>query len=298
MSRSNFTVSVVIPVWNSEQTIGTTIRALLMQTVAIDEVIVVDDGSTDRTTDVLASFGDRIRILRRENGGPAAARNTGVRAARSEIIAFTDSDCVPERSWLANLLAGFEVADSARFAGVGGIVRGMDRNLTSEYIDLVRLLDPEPDASGEIPYLITANACFRREALTAVGLFDEGFRRPGGEEAELGYRLRQAGCQFNLAPSAVVHHHHRQSFEGLLRTLVNYGRGAARIAGLWPEYRIERPLLRMLRQLASPRAMVRRWWDRTSEHGWRKGLYFALLDHLRQPAFLLGYRLGTRKTTD
>lgn len=298
MIRSNLTISIIVPVWNSERTIEMTVGALLMQTLAADEIIIVDDGSTDRTTARLAGFGDRIRIVRRENGGPAAARNTGVREARGEMIAFTDSDCLPERSWLADLLAGFDVADSTRLAGVGGVVRGIGGGLTSEYIDLIRLLDPEPDANGEIPYLITANACFRREALTGVGLFDEGFRRPGGEEAELGYRLRRGGYQFKLAPTAVVYHHHRQSFDGLMRTLINYGAGAARIANLWPERRIERPLFLMLRQLASPRAMTRRWRDRTFAHGWQRGLYFALLDHLRHPAFLLGYRLGTRKTAN
>ena len=162
MIRSNLTISIIVPVWNSERTIEMTVGALLMQTLAADEIIIVDDGSTDRTTARLAGFGDRIRIVRRENGGPAAARNTGVREARGEMIAFTDSDCLPEGSWLATLLAGFDLADSTRLAGVGGVVRGIGGDLTSEYIDLIRLLDPEPDVNGEIPYLITANACFQR----------------------------------------------------------------------------------------------------------------------------------------
>jgi len=301
MSARDVTVSVVVPAWNAGQTIGTTVSALLMQTAAPDEIIIVDDGSTDETIEALAGFGDAIKVIRRPNGGPSAARNTGVREATSDLIAFTDSDCVPERNWLAGLLAGFDTSDSAQpkgVGGVGGLVRGVGGSLTGEYVDVVRLLDPEPDTRGEIPYLITANACFRRSALLEVGLFDEGFRRPGGEEAELGYRLRQAGYRFRLAPSALVHHHHRQSIGGLIRTLMNYGAGAARIASLWPTHRIEHPLRRMLRHLASPRALIRRWRQRTVDYGWRRGLYFALLDHLRHPVFLLGYRLGTRKSAN
>ncbi|MEY4166696.1 MAG: putative glycosyltransferase EpsJ, partial [Acidobacteriota bacterium] len=89
MSARDVTVSVVVPAWNAGQTIGTTVSALLMQTAAPDEIIIVDDGSTDETIEALAGFGDAIKVIRRPNGGPSAARNTGVREATSDLIAFT-----------------------------------------------------------------------------------------------------------------------------------------------------------------------------------------------------------------
>jgi len=289
-------VSVVVPVWNGAATIGRTIEALLAQTRPASEIIVVDDGSTDQTAQALTRFGERVRVVHRVNGGPAAARNSGIEVARGGLIAFTDSDCEPATDWLASLSAGFDDDAERKIAGVGGVVRGDGATLTDQYIDLIRLLDPEPDARGQIPYLITANACFRRQALVEVGGFDEGFRKPGGEEAELGYRLRRAGYEFRFTPAAIVRHRHRQNPGDLLRTLANYGEGAARIGRRWPELRIDDPGRLLLRQLISPRALGRRLRQRVAGHGWRSGLYFAGLDQLRYPSFLLGYYRGERQT--
>ena len=87
-------LSVVIPTWNRERLVCEAVESALAQRPARVEVIVVDDGSTDGTTDVLARrFGQRIRVLRTEGrGGPGAARNAGVREARGELLAFLDSD--------------------------------------------------------------------------------------------------------------------------------------------------------------------------------------------------------------
>ena len=291
-------ITIVVPVWNGEKTIRQCVLALLGQSTPASEIIVIDDGSTDGTGAILREFGERVRVVSQPNRGPAAARNAGIRAARGELIAFTDSDCFPDQDWLASLQEGFRLPGPVPTGGVGGIVRGIGgagQTLTGEYVDLIRLLDPEPDGAGEIPYLITANACFARKMLEEVGLFDEGFRRPGGEEAELGYRIRRAGYHFRLAPAALVWHRHRENLVGLLGTLANYGAGAARIGQLWPEQRIARPGRRLLRQLAGLRSSAGRFGRHRREYGLEKALYFTLLDHLRQPAFLWGYRREARK---
>jgi teichuronic acid biosynthesis glycosyltransferase TuaG len=85
-------VSVIIPCFNSQNTIKETVESVLVQTMQDFEVIVVDDGSTDDTKQALSDYGDRVKYLYRENGGQSAARNTGIRAARGEILAFVDSD--------------------------------------------------------------------------------------------------------------------------------------------------------------------------------------------------------------
>jgi glycosyltransferase involved in cell wall biosynthesis len=91
LNRGNPLVSAVIPAYNAEQFISGAIQSVLAQTHKIDEIIVVDDGSTDRTAEIAAGFPG-VRVIQRPNGGPGAARNTGIHAASGEWIGFLDSD--------------------------------------------------------------------------------------------------------------------------------------------------------------------------------------------------------------
>lgn len=93
-------ISVVIPTFNRAHLIGETLACVLAQTVAPAEIIVVDDGSTDATDDVLRRLGNQVRTIRVANGGPLAARNVGLRAAQSELVAFCDDDDL----WMPNFI--------------------------------------------------------------------------------------------------------------------------------------------------------------------------------------------------
>ena len=86
------TVSVIMPAYNAARFVGETIESVLAQTHRPEEIIVVDDGSSDNTLDVLASYGATVRVLQQSNGGPTAARNAGVAIARGEWLAFLDAD--------------------------------------------------------------------------------------------------------------------------------------------------------------------------------------------------------------
>ncbi len=90
--RQSYAVSVVIPAYNAEKYIGRAIDSVLAQTRQPDEIIVVDDGSTDNTPNAIKSYGSKVYYIHQENGGASVARNTGIEAAKSEWIAFLDAD--------------------------------------------------------------------------------------------------------------------------------------------------------------------------------------------------------------
>jgi len=113
-------VSVIIPAYNCEQTIRHIIQAIFAQTYPAVNIIVVDDGSTDQTPQIIQSF-DGLTYLHQENAGPAAARNCGAKESQDEIIFFTDSDCVPERDWIEKSIKPFQEEKVAVVAGSYGI---------------------------------------------------------------------------------------------------------------------------------------------------------------------------------
>lgn len=99
VDKNEFIISVVIPAYNAGPYIRRTLESVLRQTHPADEIIVVDDGSTDNTADVAASYGDSVVLIRQENAGASVARNTGIEAAKGNWIAFLDGDdeWIPER---------------------------------------------------------------------------------------------------------------------------------------------------------------------------------------------------------
>lgn len=291
-SKRNTKVSVVVPVYNRGHGIEATVKRLLSQSFAPHEIIVVDDGSTDDTPEVLKRFGTQITVLRKENGGPASARNCGIRAASGEFIAFTDSDALPDKEWLRNLLKGF---DSPRVAGVGGIVRGINKGLLSEYADLRRLYDAGRDETGGIAYFATCNASFRRHAIHEAGLFDERFPKPGGEDDELCYRIKLLGYELKAVDDAIVLHHHK-SFRNLLKAQSNYGEGAYIIGSIWPERRWRgSPRKGLVACLLSMLMVVNKSSVYRPKYSLPKSVAFSFLDRAQFLAATWGYLRGERK---
>jgi len=98
MQDNQLTISVVIPAYNSAAHVSRAIDSVLAQTRPADEIIVVDDGSTDATADVIRAYGPKVRLITQPNGGVSAARNAGINAASGDWIAFLDAD----DEWLTN----------------------------------------------------------------------------------------------------------------------------------------------------------------------------------------------------
>jgi glycosyltransferase involved in cell wall biosynthesis len=101
-------IGVVIPTFNSENFVEDALESVLNQTIKELEVVVVDDGSTDSTVSIVKKFGNRVKIIRKENGGPGSARNLGVKSMNQEWIAFLDSDDCWEKSHIETLIASLE----------------------------------------------------------------------------------------------------------------------------------------------------------------------------------------------
>ncbi len=222
-------ISIVIPAFNAEKTLPACLEACLSQTHPETEIIVVDDGSSDRTA-ALAGEYPEIKLFRQSNAGPAAARNHGAKMARGDIVAFTDSDCVPRRDWLEKLLAGFD----DNVAGVGG-----SYDIQNPQCLLARLVQAEIEArhaqmTESADFLGSFNVAYRRCAFESVNGFDESFRQASGEDNDLAYRLHDAGWRLYFCPTAVVGHWHPTHLPGYLRTQTRHGFWRAKLYSMHP----------------------------------------------------------------
>ena len=251
-------MSVIICSLNGAAGVDRCIRALDAQTIRSSlELIVVDDGSTDATSEVGQSHG-AIVVRHSANLGLAAARNSGLSAATAPVVAFLDDDCEPESVWAEQLLAGY----SEGVMGVGGpilptgqdgfILGYLERNnpLKPQEVNLAksdrltyrlklylqRQWTRTDDLSLRDVYSFAgANMSFLRLSLIEIGQFDERFRF-GGEELDLCMRMRLAYPSSRLAfvPKARVLHYFKVSTRDILRRSHAYGRGSARLYRKWP----------------------------------------------------------------
>jgi glycosyltransferase involved in cell wall biosynthesis len=198
-------VSVVVPTCRRPDLLGRCLAALLTQELppTLYEIIVADDAADDETRalveDLAARGGCRglvVRYVAVQGGhGPAAARNAGWRAARGGIVAFTDDDCLPDPCWLLEGLAVFRHACVAAVSG--RIVMPTPRMPTDYEVDAARLQSSE---------FVTANCFCRRDALEAVGGFDERFPLAFREDSDLHFSLLAKGFEIGRAPGAIVRH--------------------------------------------------------------------------------------------
>lgn len=192
------------------------------------EAIFVDDGSAHPAVEEVESAAREIpvRMLAREHGGPAAARNAGAAEARGRYLVFTDDDCCPEPDWLDAFAQRFAAEGDC---GIGGrSVNAVADNVYSEASQtlLDYLYSRFNSVPGEAQILISNNFALPAETFRAAGGFDTRFVRAAGEDRDLCARLREAGVPLFYAPRAVVQHHHALSLRRFWRQHFNYGSGA------------------------------------------------------------------------
>jgi len=190
--------SVIVPARDAAGTLPKTLDALARQRVDVEyEVIVVDDGSSDETGALAARAGCRVVAVERAVG-PGAARNRGASAARGELLAFTDADCVPSGDWLAAGLRAIEQAD---------IVQGrVEPDPGVELWPFDRTLWVR-EAGGLFQ---SANLFVRRETFQTLGGFRDGLMPLAGshfgEDVDFGWRAQRAGARVAFSPEVLVHH--------------------------------------------------------------------------------------------
>jgi glycosyltransferase involved in cell wall biosynthesis len=200
-------VSVVVSTWNRPARLAKLLASLRAQRLDAGafEVVVVEDGSGPETRAVIAAEASRpgltVRTVRHdEPRGPGAGRNSGWRAARAPLLAFTDDDCVADPEWLtAALAAAAENPDA--------IVQGRTQPDPSELAQNDGVLSRTIRVERLGPHYETCNIFYPRELLEVLGGFDEGFGlSPGGEDTDLAWRAIEAGRPTVFAPAAVVFH--------------------------------------------------------------------------------------------
>jgi GT2 family glycosyltransferase len=200
-------VSVVVPTYNRSKRLPTLVEALAAQKgVGAFEVVFVDDASTDDTQLTL----DRIAadapfpvtaVRQASNRGPAIGRNVGWRMARAPLICFTDDDCLPTDTWLAEMVAALGSNDVVQGRTMPNPAHEANRGPFSHTLTI----------GWEMGYYETANMGYRREVLERVGGFDETFRYAYGEDCELAWRAIDSGATTYFADDALVYHDITQS---------------------------------------------------------------------------------------
>ena len=224
-------ISVVVCSFNGEPTIRDTMDGLAQLDYPDYEVIVVNDGSTDRTPDIASEYD--VRLISTENRGLSNARNTGYQNASGEIVAYIDDDAYPDPHWLSYLAIAFEDND---WVGVGG------PNLPPPGDGWIA--DCVANAPGGPVQVLTSdrvaehipgcNMAFRKTALEEIDGFDPIYRA-AGDDVDLCWRLQERGGVIGFAHSAVVWHHRRNSVRTYWKQQKGYGKAEALLERKWPE---------------------------------------------------------------
>lgn len=245
MSQQSVRYSVIVPCFNGRGKIGHALAALVRQSIepSLYEIIVVDDGSTQNIAEIVTAWQHKckshtIRYLRRERGGPAAARNTGIREAQGDMLFFTDDDCELPAVWMESHLQVYRRLPGV--ANVSGWYETFHGRLTNNAYEQCMYLIPKFLSGYAVdffegssttyknrlmyPGFNTANFSVRKEAAIAIGLFDQRFVAAGWEDYDFSQRLMQAGFECYYLPLAVRHFKH-MTLTSFLRTAVHRSKG-------------------------------------------------------------------------
>lgn len=212
------TVSLVIPGRNCQSTLERCLDSVveLLDQDQLQEIIFVDDGSTDTTADLVADYP--VTVLTGKGRGPGAARNLGWRNANADLIWFIDSDCVAEPDALEKLLPHM---NEPNVAGVGGSYANLYPDSLVATLIHEEIVARHRRMGKDVNFLATFNVIYQRDVLEQVGGFDESLKL--AQDAELAYRFIAAGHRLRFELESRVGHHHARNLWRYMRTQCRQG---------------------------------------------------------------------------
>jgi glycosyltransferase involved in cell wall biosynthesis len=224
-------ISVIIPFYNAEKTLEQCLPSVCKQKVKPDEIILVDNNSTDSSKEIVESFINDFREIKIvylicEKKGPSAARNKGANIAIGDWLIFTDSDCVPSQSWISDYIAHFDKETLGAVAGC--ITPYQPTNLVQKTLSLFTLPENKEEVIHD-NFTITkglypaANLAVRKKVYNLVGGFKEDLKY--SEDRELCSKIYKSGYKIKAIKNAIVQHIHRTSLSGLIKQSFGFGTG-------------------------------------------------------------------------
>jgi GT2 family glycosyltransferase len=228
--------SVIVCSYNGAGTVETCLRSLQNLNYPDYEVVFVDDGSKDNTQEIVRKF-KRVRNIKQTNHGLSYARNVGMRAARGEVIVYTDSDCEADEDWLYHLVLAMK---RSGHAGMGGPNLIPDEGDSDEGVvaEAVGMSPGGPthvmidDRTAE--HVPGCNMAFRRDVALEAGGFDASYRK-AGDDVDFIWRLQDRGYTIGFAPAAQVWHYRRNTIEAYLKQQRGYGEAEAMLQFKHPD---------------------------------------------------------------
>jgi glycosyltransferase involved in cell wall biosynthesis len=245
-------VTVAVLAYNEEANLPDLLASMQKQTFPRElfEILIVDNGSSDGTRDVVRQWQGKLENLNLTNEplpGIAVARNRALREAETELIAFTDADVICPPTWLQTLVEGFDRHQQRipQLVAVGGgnvPIGDGGKFLQALGITLNSFWGSHGSAQGmihecdiEVPHIPTLNLMYDRLAALDAGGFDENFRMVS-EDPELNHRLTRAGRKIVYLAGAAVEHKMRPNLRSWMRNVYLYGRGRTQIIKKHPDH--------------------------------------------------------------
>ena len=211
-------VTVAIPCYNGARYLEQTIKSVLTQQRPAEEILVIDDGSTDESAAIAARHPVRL-VSHSTNRGLSAVRNTAISESVGDILAFIDVDAVAHPLWLETLHTSYTDGGVSGAGGPG--IESNIQNKADRWRQLHAMQGHGDRPLHHAPYLFGLNMSFRVDALRKVGGFDANLRT-NAEDMDIGYRLNDAGCRLVYRPDAIVYHQRQDDLNSLRQAMYRW----------------------------------------------------------------------------
>ncbi len=220
-------ISVLMPALNAQRCIGTALKSLRNQTFKDYELIVVDNGSSDRTMDIAKKYSDRVYEMKKR--GLSFARNIGIRNAKADIIAFTDSDCEATQTWIEevnkfflknpneDVMAGETKIPKSGYVGDSISALGFPGGGHAGFANMWKV-----NKNGYTKKFTGCNFAFRKNIIKKTGFFDETLIA-ANDDTEMSMRMVRNGIRIKFNPNAVIYHEARTSLVSFTKWMFKRG---------------------------------------------------------------------------